>query len=43
MTTTSSPAGRSRLKLAASYEAGIWRSLYRWLNPAVIIHGRPDH
>jgi hypothetical protein len=24
-------AGRSRLKLAASYEAGIWRSLYRWL------------
>jgi hypothetical protein len=27
----SPPTGRSRLKLAASYEAGIWRSLYRWL------------
>jgi hypothetical protein len=27
----SPPSGRSRLKLAASYEVGIWRSLYRWL------------
>jgi hypothetical protein len=27
----SPPSGRSRLKLAASYEAGICRSLYRWL------------
>jgi hypothetical protein len=27
----SPPSGRSRLKLAASFEAGIWRSLYRWL------------
>ncbi len=27
----SPPSGRSRLKLAASYEAGLWRSLYRWL------------
>jgi hypothetical protein len=27
----SPPSGRSRLKLAASYEAGMWRSLYRWL------------
>jgi hypothetical protein len=27
----SPPAGHSRLKLAASYEAGIWRRLYRWL------------
>ena len=26
-----SPPIRSRLQLAASYEAGIWRSLYRWL------------
>lgn len=26
----SPPSGRPRLKLAASYEAGIWRSLYRW-------------
>jgi hypothetical protein len=25
------PPTRSRLKLAAGYEAGIWRSLYRWL------------
>jgi hypothetical protein len=27
----SSPSARSGLKLAAGYEAGIWRSLYRWL------------
>lgn len=27
----SPPSGPSRLKLAASYEAGVWRSLYRWL------------
>jgi hypothetical protein len=27
----SPPSGRSRLQLAARYEAGIWRSLYRWL------------
>jgi hypothetical protein len=27
----SPPSARSRLELAASYEAGIWRSLYRWL------------
>jgi len=27
----SPPTGRSRLTVAASYEAGIWRSLYRWL------------
>jgi hypothetical protein len=27
----SPPSGRSRLMLAASYEACIWRSLYRWL------------
>lgn len=27
----SPPSVRARLKLAASYEAGIWRSLYRWL------------
>jgi hypothetical protein len=26
-----SPSGRSRLTLAARYEAGIWRSLCRWL------------
>jgi hypothetical protein len=25
------PSARSRLEHAASYEAGIWRSLYRWL------------
>jgi hypothetical protein len=28
---TAVPAGRSRLRIAATYEAGIWRSLYRWL------------
>jgi hypothetical protein len=27
----SPPSARSRLKLAATYEAGIWRSLYHWL------------
>jgi hypothetical protein len=35
----SPPSGRSRLKLAASYEAGIWRSLYRWLTRR---HGGTD-
>ena len=30
------PAGRSRLKVAASYEAGIWRNLYRWLTRRAI-------